>query len=85
MKEFKTVGVTYPRSAMVYTFKTDYDCKVGDKAVVFTNGHWSVVRIVEVHDEPQLDGSYNYTWLVQMVDRTHFDELVQKDKEMNDA
>jgi len=78
---FKTVSVKYPTSLTNYTFMTNYDCKVGDKAVVFTNGNWNVVTITEVHDEPQLKGNFSYTWLVQIVDRTEYDRLVTADHE----
>ena len=43
---FKTVSVQYPTTLTKYTFMTDEDCKVGDKAVVFTNGNWNVVTII---------------------------------------
>ena len=78
---FKTVSVQYPTTLTKYTFMTDEDCKVGDKAVVFTNGNWNVVTIIEVHDEPQLDDDYNYTWLVQVIDRTNYDRHIQEDGE----
>lgn len=77
----KTVGARYATSSQVYTFMTDEDCKVGDKAVVFTNGSWSVVTIVRVDDEPQLKHGYKYTWLVQVVDRTNYDRHIQEDGE----
>lgn len=76
---FKTVGVIYATNpTMVYTFMTDEECKVGDKAVVFTSGSWSVVTIVEIHDEPNLKEGINYTWLVQVVDRTNYDKKIQE-------
>lgn len=77
----KTVGVKYDRSNQVYTFMTDEECKVGDKAVVFTNYQWSVVTIVRVDDEPDLRGNHKYTWLVQVVDRTNYDRHIQEDGE----
>jgi hypothetical protein len=80
--QFKTVGVKYARTNFVYTFMTEFDCKVGDKAVVFTNGNWNVVTIVEVHDEPRLKDNHNYTYLVQIVDRTEYDKLI---KEMHEG
>ena len=76
---FKTVGVKYARSPVTYTFMTEFDCKVGDKAVVLTGGNWSVVTIEEIHDKPKLDGNYIYTWLVQIVDRTEYDNCVAKE------
>ena len=75
---FKTVSVQYPRSLNEYTFMTEYDCKVGDKAVVFTNGNWNVVKITAIHDEPQLSDGHNYQYLVQIVDRTEYDRLTQQ-------
>lgn len=74
----KTVAVKYTTSMQLYTFMTEFDCEVGDKAVVFTNGSWSVVTIKEVHDTPQLKEGINYTYLVQIVDRTEYDKLVTK-------
>ena len=76
--QFKTVGVKYASSSTVFTLMTEFDCEVGDKAVVFTNGFWGVVTIVEIHDEPQLDKGFNYTYLVQIVDRTEYDRLIEK-------
>ncbi len=81
VKIFKTVSVQYPTSLVNYTFMTDEECKVGDKAVVFTNGRWNVVTIMEIHDGPQLKENYNYTWLVQIVDRTNYDKHIQEDGE----
>lgn len=81
-RKFKTVGVTYASSpSMRYTFMTDEECKIGDKAVVFTNGNWNVVTIMEIYDKPQLDGGHNYTWLVQVIDRTNYDRHVKEDGE----
>ena len=78
---FKTVSVKYNRSLNTYTFMTYFDCKVGDKAVVFTNGNWNVVTIAEIHDEPQLSDGHNYTWLVQIIDRSIYDNLIAQDGE----
>jgi len=81
IKYFKTVGVRYITSRQIYTFMTDEECEVGDKAVVFTSGHWGVVTIVEVHDGPQMKEKYNYTWLVQIVDKTNYDRHIREDGE----
>ena len=77
----KTVGVKYATSKVVYTFMTDEECEVGDKAVVLTNGRWNVVTIVEIHAEPELHDDYNYTWLVQIIDRTNYDMRIAEDGE----
>jgi len=77
----KTVSVKYATSSQLYTFMTDEECKVGDKAVVFTNGSWNVVTIMKVHKTPQLGSGYNYTWLVQIVDRTKYDQHIKEDGE----
>ena len=77
----KTVSVTYKTSTQQHTFMTDEKCSVGDKAVVFTSGSWSVVTIVAVHKEPKLDENYSYTWLVQIVDRTNYDRHIAEDGE----
>ena len=78
---FGTVGVKYATSSMIYIFMTDEKCKIGDKAAVFTNGNWNIVTIMEIHDEPQLSKDYNYTWLVQVIDRTKFDKHIKEDGE----
>jgi len=58
---------------------TTEECKKGDKAVVFTNGNWNVVTIVEVHDKLRLDNpNIQYTYLVQVIDRTNYDRLIQE-------
>jgi hypothetical protein len=73
----QTVSVIYPRSLREYTFMTDEECKVGDKAVVFTNGSWNVVTIIEVHDELRLNNpDIQYTFLVQVIDRTQYDKNI---------
>ena len=77
-----TVGVKYATSTgMIYTFMTDEECKIGDKAAVFTSGRWNIVTIVEVHDEPQLADGHNYTWLVQVINRASYDKHIQEDGE----
>jgi len=74
-----TVGVKYATSEIIYTFMTDEEFEVGDKAVVFTNGSWSVVTVTEVHDEPQLKEDIAYTWIVQRVDITNYDKHIAED------
>ncbi len=76
---FKTVGVKYKTSSMMYTFMTNEECEIGDKAVVFTNGNWNVVTILEIHDKPQLNDGHNYTWLVQVIDITDYDKHIAED------
>jgi len=79
--QFKTVSVKYATSLISYTFMTDEECEVDDKAIVFTNGRWNVVTITEVHDKPQPKEKFNYTWLVQIIDRTNYDQHIQEDGE----
>ena len=81
MSKMTTVGVQYPMSDRIYTFMTDEEFQVKDKAVVFTMGQWSVVTVVRVDEEPQLDEGYNYTWIVQRVDRTNYDRHIKEDGE----
>ena len=75
--KIRTVSVRYSRSLNNYTFMTTEECKVDDKAVVFTSGNWNVVTIMEVHDTPQLDNpNIQYTFLVQVIDRTQYDKNI---------
>jgi len=76
----KTIGVHYLGSLMSYTFMCDdNDVAEGQFYIVKTNGQFSVVKVDEVHEKPQLKGPYTYTWVVQRIDDTRYKELCLAD------
>lgn len=88
---YKTIAVVYATqrefqdsgAAKRYTFKTmDESIKVDDHVVVLTSGKFSVVTVVEVHDVPQIDydSGIQYTWIVQKLDMTLYNELLEAEK-----
>lgn len=74
-----------------WTFKVPlaWDIKAGDIAVVKSNnGHGlSFVHVVSVDAIPDIDidANFEYKWLVQKVDTTEFDALVEKEKTFGDT
>jgi hypothetical protein len=74
-----------------WTFKVplSWNIKEGDIAVVKSNnGHGlSFVHVVSVDAIPDIDidANFEYKWLVQKVDTTEFDSLVEKEKVFGDT
>lgn len=67
---FKLVAVTFPSSSKTYTYKTFFDVKPGDTAVVKTvSDGFKCVEVVDVvpADEANLNFSFEVKWLVQVV------------------
>lgn len=60
------------RNACPYTFKVDtaLGLQAGDYALVHANNTVKIVRIVAVHDAPQIDSAatYRYKWVIQKID-----------------
>lgn len=82
----KTVGVRFRDTGKVYTYKTLDDYEVGDFAVVFTpRNTFDVVMITRVDKVPQIDvdSGLSYKWLVQRIDATQYDSLVDREQEFN--
>jgi len=87
---FKTVEVCYNTSSdsmnlrnnRFYTFKTNLNLKVEDLVIVEGSGCFKTVRVVVVHDEPQidLDADFDYKWVVSKLDLTAYNEIVEGEK-----
>lgn len=79
---------TSEQSAFTYKVRKDSGIKVDDAVIVESpqNG-LQIVRVVEVHDTPQidLDAPFEYKWIIQRVDRTEHDEQVAKERQFNDT
>ena len=81
----KTISVHYLGSLMNYTFMcNDDDVEADDFYVVKTNNQFSVVKVDEVHEKPQLDGPYQYTWTVMRIDDTEYKALCKADHASED-
>lgn len=74
--------------SFTYKIRKDSGVKVDDAVIVESpqNG-LQIVRVVEVHDTPQidLDAPFEYKWIIQRVDRTEHDEQVAKERQFNDT
>jgi len=80
----RTVGIVFTPDGQAYTYKTDLDLAVGDRVVVNTpNTGLQIVTVKEVHDTPQLDGGFDYTWIVQKIDFTNYKRQIEEDRNAN--
>lgn len=83
MENCKTVAVSFGKDeSRTYTYKTTEDFEVGDFAVVKPNNTLKVVKVVKVHEIPELDVNSNmdYDWIVQRIDLESYENLVEKGK-----
>tara|TARA_R110000772_G_scaffold16184_12_gene46272 strand:+ start:298 stop:735 length:438 start_codon:yes stop_codon:yes gene_type:complete len=84
---YTTVKVEFTtNAALTYTYKVlqSDNYQVGDSAIIETEGTPSklkVVSIIEVHDVPKIDtdADFDYKWVVQKVDRTQYDTIVENE------
>lgn len=69
--DFKIVKVTFPTSSKQYTYKTFFDVKPEDTAVVKTTDGLKCVTVVEAipAQETSLNFGYDIKWLVDVVDK----------------
>lgn len=78
---------TFPGMTYVYKVPLDWHATKGQQALVERSGRISVVTIMEVHDTPDIDvdADHDYKWLVQLVDLSAYDELVEREKQFGKA
>lgn len=91
-KDYDTVSVVFQkdsnRPATTSTGKRyTYKCLkgtplVGDIAIVEVGEQLAFVKIVEVHNTPQIDfnADYDYRWLLQYVNRKSYDNRMSSEK-----
>ena len=79
-----TIGARFEVGGKVYTYITDKsdNIKVGDYVVVSVGNLYKVVRVVEIHNTPELNKGYNYQWIVQRIDDSKY---MQRMKELYGA
>lgn len=67
-----------------YTFKAeaDIDLKVGDFALVHANEEAKIVRVVEIHNTPQLDSQakFKYKWIIQKLDFSAYRKRLEEEQ-----
>lgn len=72
----KTYNYKAPRTAGI---------EVGDLLVVPATQTLRIVKVAEVHAEPQFNGLPNLKWIVQKVDRTEYDANLERERKFRDA
>ena len=86
-ENFKFISVVFSpfTGTRTYTYKTTLDVQEGDFVIVDTpNGGLSVVQVKKLNDftDVNFNVTYGYKWVVQKIDRTDYDELVVKEKQL---
>lgn len=87
---FTTIAVTYPGERRTYTYKAKVSdgVRVGDTVVVDSpNSGLTLVEVVEVHTSPRIDltATFKYKWIVQKVDRSGYDALLEQEAKFTEA
>ena len=80
---YSTVAVTFMTGSQgLYTYKTRESFQVDDLAVVEVGCEMKIVRVREVHAEPQIDINLtrDYKWIVCKVDTTNYREELEREK-----
>jgi hypothetical protein len=69
----------------VYKAPKTWELVAGDFALVMVNTALKIVRICEIHAEPQIDleAQYPYKWLVQKIDMSEYDALMTREQEFD--
>lgn len=71
-----------PRSTYVYKVPLTWNVQEGDELLVETSAGLVIVNVVKVDATPDIDvdANFDYKWAVQRVDRTEYNDLVEKEK-----
>lgn len=69
-----------------YTFKAEIDSglQVGDYAVVHARNQLQIVKIVEIHQVPNIDknATFEYKWVIQKIDFDNFKNRQNEQKKL---
>ncbi len=84
--DFKFVKVTFsPAATKLYTYKTLENVEIGDQVIVDAPDKGfvavTVEKVCKLH-ELELNPHYAYKWVVQKVDTSTYEELVEKENEV---
>jgi len=85
LENFYTIGIRFNNSAKVYTYKVAKDIELladEDQVIVATTSGFEIVNVTRVDEGMNIDLSSDikYKFIVQKLDRTQYDELCDKDK-----
>lgn len=81
-EDLRFVCVNFNSGGNLYTYKTmDITIEEGDKVVVYTpSAKFEVVTVRSVLEADEVDlAAFRYAWVVQKIDTTVYDELVEKE------
>jgi len=81
---FRFVKVEFPNGRQLYTYKTLEELEKGDFVIVHTpSDEFKIVRVVKVLQLHELDIVPNFAvkWIVQKVDVSRYEELLEKEQE----
>lgn len=83
IKNLKTVAVNFFRSDKTYTYKTiDETIEVDDFVVVAVGNHYKITKVVEVHVVPNFKDGIEYKWIVQKLDFSKYEAVLELEKEI---
>lgn len=74
------VGVEFTKGGKVYHYKTNHTHVVGDTVVVMVQGTLKFVTVVEVDSVADLSATYDYKWVVGIVDLKAYATLVDAER-----
>lgn len=94
-ESFTTVGVRFynedeeqfREKGKIYNYKVpkDWNVQVDDLLVVTATSTLRVVKVAEVHDEPQFNGLPTLRYAVQVIDMSAHEALMEREKTFRDA
>jgi hypothetical protein len=87
-ESIKTVAVSFDQEetdimSNLYTYKTRLDLKPHDFCVLLVGKKFEVVRVVEVHEEPEIDpdSTQEFKWITIKIDVAGAYAALQEDQE----
>lgn len=90
-EEVTTVEVTFQDMRNENSKSCTYKClksealQPGDCVIVLVaNQGLKLVTVIEMHSTPKIVDGIDYEWIVQKVDLTHYNELIEHDKKVMD-
>lgn len=85
---YTTIQVKFDNTPKTYTYKARCHIEIGDRVIVDTprNG-LTLVEVVGIDKAPRIDidADFTYKWIVQKVDRTDYDRIVEQEKAFMDT
>lgn len=74
-----------PQKAYVYKCHNSMKVEQGQAAVVMTDGGMRIVTVVKVDDFADIDlnADHDYKWIVNVIDTTQYDDLLNKEVQFN--